>query len=66
MPNGSHTHDQITYGALVERLQQKVSASFEELLPTIPTEYPKSETPQLRGQANRMEEGFLQAWLASR
>lgn len=57
---------QISYGDLMNTLQQKVATSFQSLLPSIPADYPKSQVPQLRGQANRMEEGFLQAWVASR
>jgi Caspase domain len=57
---------QINYGELVHTLQQKVEAGFQTLLPSVPAAYPKSQTPQLRGQGNRMEEGFLQPWSASR
>ena len=57
---------QISYGDLILTLQQKVGAAFQDLLPSIRTDYPQSQVPQLRGQANRMEEGFLQAWSTSR
>ena len=57
---------QISYGDLIFRLQQAVAQSFASLLPSIPAAYPKSQVPQLRGQTNRMEEGFLQAWSSSR
>ncbi len=57
---------QINYGDLLHTVQQKVNASFQTLLPSVPAAYPKSQTPQLRGQANRMDEGFLQSWSASR
>ncbi len=57
---------QMSYGALLETLQRKVAAAFQNLLPAVPANYPQSQTPQLRGQANRMDEGFLQAWSASR
>lgn len=57
---------QINYGDLLHTVQQKVNASFQLLLPSVPAAYPKSQTPQLRGQANRMDEGFLQSWSASR
>lgn len=57
---------QINYGDLMNSLQPKVARSFQSLLPSVPAAYPKSQVPQLRGQANRMEEGFLQAWSASR
>jgi hypothetical protein len=57
---------QISYGDLISTVQQKVAQSFQALRPSIPAGYPDSQVPQLRGQANRMEEGFLQAWSASR
>jgi len=56
---------QTTYGDLIRVLQDKVGTAFQELLPVTPG-YPTSQTPQLRGQANRMGEGFLQAWSASK
>jgi hypothetical protein len=56
----------ISHGDLIAGLQQKVAEGFTALLPTITAGYPKSQTPQLRGQANRMEEGFLQPWADSR
>jgi hypothetical protein len=56
---------QMNYGALIETVRQQVAVSFENLLPTVAAGYPTSQVPQLRGQANRMEEGFLQPWSAS-
>jgi len=56
---------QVSYGDLMQSLQSKVGDAFQQLLPSVPNGYPKSQTPQLRGQANRMQEGFLQAWSAS-
>lgn len=56
---------QITYGDLIPGLQEKVFASFQNILPSVPSAYPKSQVPQLRGQANRMDEGFLQPWSTS-
>jgi hypothetical protein len=57
---------QISYGDIIGTLQQKVEAAFQELVPSIPDDHPKSQVPQLRGQTNRMGEGFLQAWFDSR
>ncbi len=57
---------QMSYSHLIDALQQNVAAAFQSLLPSIPATYPKSQVPQLRGQANRMGEGFLEAWSASR
>jgi hypothetical protein len=56
----------ISHGNLIDTLQRNVARAFEGLLPSIPAAYPKSQVPQLRGQANRMEEEFLQPWFASR
>jgi len=53
---------QMNYSDLIDTLQQKVATSFQALLSSVPASYPKSQTPQLRGQANRMEENFLEAW----
>jgi hypothetical protein len=57
---------QSTYGDFVTAIQAKVAADFQALLPSIPALYPKSQVPQLRGQTNRMGEGFLQPWSASK
>ena len=57
---------EMSYGDLIETLQQKVAVDFQFLLPSISANYPQSQVPQLRGQANRMEEGFLQSWSDSR
>jgi hypothetical protein len=57
---------QESYGNFVTLLQEKVGQSFELLLPSISTSDPQSQVPQLRGQGNRMEEGFLQPWFASK
>jgi Caspase domain len=55
---------QMTYGDFISILQDKVATSFTAL--TVPTGYPPSQVPQLRGQTNRMSEGFLQAWNQSK
>jgi hypothetical protein len=58
---------QMSYGDLVTQLQTKVTAAFtSQILPSVAAGDPKSQTPQLRGQANRMGEGFLQAWVESK
>jgi hypothetical protein len=57
---------EISHSDLIETLQSKVAASFSNLLSQVPQNYPKSQIPQLRGQANRMREGFLQPWSASK
>jgi hypothetical protein len=54
---------QINYGDLTDVLQRNVAQRFQALSATIPAGYPQSQVPQLRGQANRMGEGFLQGWL---
>jgi hypothetical protein len=56
----------MSHGDLIARLQEKVAASFAALRGSIPANYPMSQTPQLRGQANRMGEGFLAPWADSR
>ena len=56
---------QTNYGDFVTGLQSKVSTAFQALIPGIPNAYPRSQVPQLRGQANRMAEGLLQAWSTS-
>lgn len=58
---------QISYGDLLTQLQTKVSAAFSnQILPNVAAGDPTSQSPQLRGQANRMGEGFLQAWTESK
>jgi hypothetical protein len=58
---------QINHSDLQSTLQAKMADSFQAILPTIQsTSYPKSQVPQLRGQANRMSEGFLQGWTQSK
>ena len=57
---------QISYGSLLDGIQQNVANAFQALLPSVPVNYPQSQVPQLRGQANRMEESFLEAWSDSR
>jgi len=57
---------QMSYSHLIDALQQNVAAAFQSLLPSIHATYPKSQVTQLRGQAHRMGEGFLEAWSASR
>ena len=57
---------EMSHGDLIEVLQQKVAVNFQSLLPSIPANYPQSQVPQLRGQANRREESFLQSWSDSR
>jgi hypothetical protein len=58
---------QISHTDLQSTLQAKMADSFQAILPTIQsTSYPKSQVPQLRGQSNRMSEGFLQAWTQSK
>jgi len=56
---------QINYGDLTDVLQKNVAQRFQALSATIPAGYPQSQMPQLRGQANRMAEGFLQGWTTS-
>ncbi|WP_187144414.1 caspase family protein [Microvirga massiliensis] len=56
---------QMSYSDFMASIQAGVATDFESLLPFIKPEYPKSQTPQLRGQANRMDESFLEAWLES-
>lgn len=55
---------QMTYGDLISMLQSNVATSFQSITP--PAGYPNSQVPQLRGQGNRMSEGFLQAWNQSK
>jgi hypothetical protein len=58
---------EISYTDLMTSLQLTVDAYFaDEILSTLTPGYPSSQTPQLRGQSNRMEEGFLQAWMDCR
>jgi hypothetical protein len=57
---------QMSYSDFMTALQTNVSAAFNaQILPNVAANDPKSQSPQLRGQANRMSEGFLQAWSAS-
>jgi hypothetical protein len=58
---------QIIYGDLMTQLQANVATTFSsQILPSVQPGDPPSQSPQLRGQANRMEEGFLQAWVQSK
>jgi hypothetical protein len=58
---------QISYGDLLDELRTRVQNDFNSLiLPSIQAGLPRSQTPQLRGQRNRMGEGFLQGWIDSR
>ncbi len=58
---------QISYGDMMTQLQTGVQTTFtSQILPTVATGDPTSQTPQLRGQRNRMDEGFLQAWAQSK
>lgn len=58
---------QITHGELLDQLRASVRQDFEtQILPTLTNGAPRAQTPQLRGQRNRMGEGFLQPWTDSR
>jgi hypothetical protein len=59
------TDFRISYVDLMQTLQTKVATAFSSLIPGIQAGYPLSQVPQLRGQTNRMDEGFLQAWVTS-
>jgi hypothetical protein len=59
---------QITYGNLITTLQTRVAALYAPFLPIVIAnhpDYPLTQVPQLRGQVNRMSEGFLQPWSTS-
>lgn len=60
----SASNFQMTYGDFISILQSNVATSFQSITP--PAGYPTSQVPQLRGQTNRMSEGFLQAWNQSK
>lgn len=51
---------QIDHRSLIDELTTRVRAMMTQHFPG------KTQSPQLRGQENRMEEGFLQGWRDSR
>ncbi len=58
---------QITYSELLDQLRGTVTSDFSPLIaPSITSDLPQSQTPQLRGQKNRMNQGFLQGFIDSR
>ena len=58
---------QITYNELLDQLRTSVTTDFTALIaPTLSSSLPQSQTPQLRGQRNRMDQGFLQGFVDSR
>lgn len=58
---------QISYNDLIDQLKTNVTNNFNSLiLPSMSTYDPKSQTPQLRGQKNRMSEYFLAGYADSR
>ena len=58
---------QIDYTELLDRLRDSVSGDFNsQILPSLSNGGPRTQTPQLRGQRNRMSEGFLQGFVDSR
>lgn len=54
----------ITYHDLLTELQSRVSQKITSLI--VPHHPGTTQTPQLMGQMNRMEEGFLAPWNSSR
>ena len=58
---------QISYSDLLDQLRTSVTSDFSSLIvPSISSDLPQSQTPQLRGQGNRMDQGFLQGFVDSR
>jgi|SRR5580765_2489286 len=58
---------QITYSELLDQLRATVTSDFSSLIaPSITSDLPQSQTPQLRGERNRMNQGFLQGFIDSR
>lgn len=53
---------QIDHRTLLERLRTNVQTYFDRLIRPLNMAGNTSQTPQLRGQQNRMEELFLDAW----
>jgi hypothetical protein len=58
---------QTTYSDLLDKLRASVTNDFNSLIaPSISSDVPQSQTPQLRGQRNRMDQGFLHGFVDSR
>ena len=58
---------QITYSELLDQLRATVTSEFSSFIaPSIASDLPQSQTPQLRGERNRMNQGFLQGFIDSR
>ncbi len=71
----NQSNPSLSYGDMLDRVGARVADSFNRLIlpgnqaynqahPQTPK--PVSQVPQLRGQRNRMSEGFLQAWTQSK
>jgi Caspase domain len=57
---------EITYLDILDKLRANVTKDFDNLiLPSLSASDPHSQTPQLRGQRSRMEEGFLDGFIQS-
>lgn len=58
---------QVNHTSMLDKLRANVADSFAtRIRPGLGKDDPKSQTPQLRGQQNRMGEEFLGAWADSR
>ena len=58
---------QIDYSDLLDQLRDSVTNDFNsQILPSLTGSGPMTQTPQLRGQRNRMSEGFMQGFTDSR
>ena len=58
---------QVSYSDLLDQLRTNVTADFNQvILPGVSSGTPRSQTPQLRGQKNRMSDQFLDGFVDSR
>jgi hypothetical protein len=58
---------QISYGDLLDQLRGSVQRRFaSSILPGIRPSDPRNQTPQLRGQSNRMQDPFLAEFIISK
>ena len=63
---GNASNFEITYLDILDKLRANVTKDFDNLiLPAFSANDPHSQTPQLRGQRSRMEEGFLDGFIQS-
>jgi hypothetical protein len=57
---------EISYMDLLDKLRANVNSNFNHLIrPSLSASDPQSQTPQLRGQRSRMDQGFLDGFIES-